>query len=338
MNMKVHLQGLIVLAVTFLAAGPAPGQGAPAQPGLGAPQMFAGLSITGTVGTTYQVLYTTNVQPGGQWQVLTNITLTASSFRFIDWDSVPSPKRFYLAVYNPNPDRLVWIPPGTFVMGSPANELDRESDEGPQTTVTLTSGYFIGKYEVTQGEYLAVMGTNPSWFSGNTNLPVEQVSWNEATNYCAQLTARERQAGRISSAWLYRLPTEAEWEYACRAGTSTRFSFGDDPLNTQIGNYAWISGNSGSATHETGAKPPNPWGLFDPHGNVWEWCADWYVSTYLGGSVTNYKGPVSGTRRVVRGGSWNQAAGVCRSANRNNNLPDYRDYSLGLRIVLAPAP
>jgi formylglycine-generating enzyme required for sulfatase activity len=120
----------------------------------------------------------------------------------------------------------LFLPPGTFTMGSPPNEMGRDSDEGPQTAVTLTRGFFIGKYEVTQGEYLAVIGSNPSHFTGDLNRPVERVSWFNATNYCGQLMAQGQAAGRLSTGWVCRLPTEAEWEYACRAGTTTRYSFG----------------------------------------------------------------------------------------------------------------
>jgi len=159
-------------------------------------------------------------------------------------------------------------------MGSPTNELDRWDGEGPQTAVTISRGFWMGKYEVTQGEYLEVMGSNPSRFTGDTNRPVETVTWYDATNYCGQLTQRERAAGRIAANSLYRLPTEAEWDYACRAGTSTRSSFGDDLGYTNLTNYAWYRENRGLTTHPVGQKLPNPWGLYDMHGNVWEWCQD----------------------------------------------------------------
>jgi formylglycine-generating enzyme required for sulfatase activity len=152
-------------------------------------------------------------------------------------------------------------------MGSPDSEQDRERDEGPQTLVTLTRGFWMGRYEVTQGEYLAVMESNPSYFTGDTNRPVENVSWNDATNYCAKLTVRERAAGRLPAGWEYRLPTEAQWEYACRAGSTNRFHYGDDPGYTELANYAWYTINTGS-TQAVGGKLPNQWGLYDMHGNV----------------------------------------------------------------------
>jgi formylglycine-generating enzyme required for sulfatase activity len=230
---------------------------------------------------------------------------------------------------------FVWIPAGTFTMGSPDSEVDRQSNEGPQTVATLTHGFYVCQHEVTQGEYQAMMGSNPSAFQGYWSRPVEQVTWDEAINYCAKLTEQERTAGRLPSGWVYRLPTEAEWEYACRAGTTTRFSYGDDPGYAQLGNYAWYSSNSGGQTHEVGLKQPNSWGLYDMAGNVWEWCLDWY-GTYPGGSVTDPKGCDSGSGRVVRGGCWNYAGGYCRSAVRSGHAPDDRGSYIGIRAVLAP--
>jgi formylglycine-generating enzyme required for sulfatase activity len=250
-------------------------------------------------------------------------------------------KRFYRAVAMEAPMNIVFVPPGTFRMGSPTNEVDRWDWEGPQTAVTLTKGYWMGKFEVTQGEYLAVMGGNPSYFSTNNgyaedlNRPVETVSWFDATGYCAALTARERLAGRISTNSVYRLPTEAEWEYACRAWTSTRFSYGDDPGYTNLTNYAWYWDNSGGTTHPVGQKLPNPWGLYVMHGNVWEWCQDWF-GDYGGGVAVDPQGPPTGSDRVIRGGVWYYGARDCRSANRINGYPGYRYGFIGFRVVLVP--
>jgi formylglycine-generating enzyme required for sulfatase activity len=231
---------------------------------------------------------------------------------------------------------FVWIPAGTFTMGSLASEQDRDSDEGPQTVVTITRGFWLGRYEVTQGDYAAVMAANPSHFQGDWDRPVERVNWKDATNYCGNLTAAERAAGRLPAGYVYRLPTEAEWEYACRAGTTTRFSYGHDLNYSQLGNYAWYASNSGSTTHAVGLKPPNAWGLYDMAGNVSEWCLDWYGG-YLGGSVIDPTGAASGSDRVIRGGCWYSDGRDCRSANRGNYAPDGQlNSGIGFRAVLAP--
>jgi formylglycine-generating enzyme required for sulfatase activity len=235
---------------------------------------------------------------------------------------------------------MVFIPPGTFRMGSPTNEVDRYSDEGPQTAVTISRGFWMGKCEVTQGEYLAVMGSNPSNFTGDTNRPVEVVNWHDAANYCAKLTEREQAAGRIAPNSVYRLPTEAEWEYGCRGWTSARFSYGDDPGYINLTNYAWYGENSGGTTHPVGQKLPTPWGLHDMHGNVLEWCQDWF-GEYPGGIAVDPQGPGTGSYRVIRGGSWGFSylygyARYCRSAFRDGGDPADKGDGVGFRAVLAP--
>ena len=193
------------------------------------------------------------------------------------------------------PANYVWIPPGHFTLGSPVTETDRSGYEGPAVEVTLTKGFYMGKFLVTQGEYVEVMRTNTSRFTGDPSRPVEACGWFAATNYCGKLTLREQNAGRLPATWCYRLPTEAEWEYACRAGTTTRFSYGDDPGYTNLTNYGWYDGNSYVTnkpsgysykpidrveqyfiTHAVGTKLPNPWGLYDMHGSLSEWCLDWF--------------------------------------------------------------
>ena len=236
--------------------------------------------------------------------------------------------------------RMVWIESGTFTMGSPP-PMDPRSGEGydpnsmPQTQVAISKGFWMSKYETTQEEYLAVMGSNPSFNIGSIQCPVDKVSWNDATNYCARLTARENAVGRLPAGYIYRLPTEAEWEYACRGGTTTRYSFGDD--ESQLGIYAWYEKNSGWDSHPVGEKKPNAWGLYDMHGNVQEWCGDWY-GNYPGGSVSDPRGSASGDLRVHRGGSYHyyDNAWACRSANRGANEPGDRGVCRGFRPILGP--
>jgi formylglycine-generating enzyme required for sulfatase activity len=233
------------------------------------------------------------------------------------------------------PSGFVRINGGTFLMGSPLNEPERYSNE-VQHQVTVSSLY-VGKYEVTQTEYQAVMGTNPSDFKGY-NLPVENISWYDAVEYCNRLSQREglTPAYQISGTnvtcdWNangYRLPTEAEWEYACRAGTTTAYNTG----NTISTNTGWYKDNSNSATHPVGQKSANVWDLYDMHGNVWEWCWDWY-DKYSSIEQTNPRGPSSGSSRVLRGGSWFIYGRDLRSAYRNYSSPFGRSNNIGFRLV-----
>jgi len=243
---------------------------------------------------------------------------------------------------NPNPELLIWIEPGMFTMGSPSTEKDRQDDEGPQTPVTLRRGFWMSKHEVTQAEYQAVMGNNPSKFTGDMKRPVEQVTWYDATNYCGKLTQQERQAGRLPAGCVYRLPMEAEWEYACRAGTTTATAYGNSLSSTQAnfnGNHPYNGAAVGpnlSRTTAVGSYAPNAWGLYDMHGNVWEWCSDWFQGNLPGGSMTSPSGPASGAYRVDRGGSWARGGGLCRSAYRYGDWPDRRYLDIGFRPVLSP--
>jgi formylglycine-generating enzyme required for sulfatase activity len=222
--------------------------------------------------------------------------------------------------------KLVLIPAGKFTMGSPDSEQGRRDSEGPQHEVIITKPFYMGATEVTQAQYEAVMGKNPSEFKGATN-PVENVSWNDAAEFCKKLSEKTRQA--------VRLPTEAEREYACRAGSKTRFSFGDS--DSDLGDYAWVAGNSGGKAHLVGQKKPNAWGLYDMHGNVTEWCADWHGS-YSSGPSTDPQGAGSGRFRVARGGSWYlEDPGNFRCADRNRDLaPTYRNSHLGFRCAMTP--
>jgi formylglycine-generating enzyme required for sulfatase activity len=163
------------------------------------------------------------------------------------------------------------------------------------------------------------------------------VCYSNATNYCGKLTERERLAGRLPAGYVCRLPAEAEWEYACRAGTTTRFSYGDDSGYASLGDYAWYSGNSGRQTHPVGKKLPNALDLYGMHGYLWEWCQDWYASSLPGGSVVDPRGPNTGSEHVIRGGSWFDCGRVCRAAYRIGSWPRDRDYYIGFRSVLAPS-
>jgi len=249
---------------------------------------------------------------------------------------------------------MVWIPAGSFTMGSPVTEENRFDDEGPQHTVTLT-GFYMGKYTVTQGQYQVVIGMNPSNFltaaagENVVKLPVEKVTWYDAVEFCNKLSQLEGLtpvytiSGRtpvtgypITSATVtatlsrngYRLPTEAQWEYACRAGTSTAYNTGEYIDYFSV----WYNFNSMNTTHEVGQKPANAWGLYDMHGNVWEWCGDWF-GNYTSGTQTNPIGVATGLTRVTRGGSWYSSPQGVRSACRNGDLPSGQFANLGFRIV-----
>ena len=219
---------------------------------------------------------------------------------------------------------LVLIPAGTFEMGSPEGEDERSSEEKLHT-VTISKAFYIAKYPVTQEQYEAVIGKNPSYFKGARN-PVEQVSWDDAVKHCEKLSA--------STGNKVRLPTEAEWEYACRAGTRTRYNLGD--TTEDLKRAGWYEANSGGETHEVGGKTPNAWGLHDMHGNVWEWCRDWKAD-YPFGTQTDPQGPTTGTARVLRGGSSPNLSKHCRSAYRDNGnfAPDFRFRTIGFRVVVA---
>jgi formylglycine-generating enzyme required for sulfatase activity len=199
-------------------------------------------------------------------------------------------------------------------------------------TVTLTQDFWLNKFEVTQSEYTALMGNNPSHFTdGGTNCPVEKVNQIQAMRYCETLSQRERDGGRLTSAYEYRLPTEAEWEYACRAGTTNLYSFGDDAAVAD--QYAWTSENSNGKTHPVGQKRPNPWGLYDMHGNVWEWTLDWFMP-YPASDLTDPTGPAQGKFKVFRGGGWNNEVAMARSANRFMMNSSNGIYFVGFRVAL----
>jgi formylglycine-generating enzyme required for sulfatase activity len=234
--------------------------------------------------------------------------------------------------------KFVRIEPGEFVMGSPRSDFLASAPEKPQHRVQLSKALYLGIHEVTHGQYREVMGTTPSYFKESDDLPVERVSWLDAVKFCNRLSRRDgrtpyyRLVGArvmIAGGNGFRLPSEAEWEYACRAGSSKLYPFGDDA--GALGEYAWYGENS---TNPVGQKRPNAWGLHDMLGNVWEWCADWYDEKYYTSSpVDDPPGAPRALLRVIRGGGWNSFAGRCRPADRNGDPPEYRSYDLGFRVA-----
>ncbi len=226
--------------------------------------------------------------------------------------------------------KMIYVPPGTFMMGSPLSEKGRYDDE-KQHPVTLTRGFFIGVTEVTQDQWKKIMGNNPSYFKEcGEDCPVEQISWNDCREFIMILNKKEKTRK-------YRLPTEAEWEYACRAGSGLAFANGDitqitcghDPNLDKIG---WYCGNTEEKIQSVAKKVPNAWGLYDMHGNAWEWCLDWYEQ-YNASHIVNPKGPASGSSRIFRGGGWGLNARACRSAFRDKYDPKLRCRHLGFRLV-----
>jgi formylglycine-generating enzyme required for sulfatase activity len=224
-------------------------------------------------------------------------------------------------------------------MGSPTTATGRGTDE-TEHNVSLTKGFYLGKYEVTQAQYEAVTGSNPSVFNatGNGNRPVENVNWTEAVAFCTLLTNQEQAAGRLPAGWAYVLPTESQWEYACRAGTTTAYSWGTTIASSNA-NYNWdggaTNGNDFKQTRDVGRYFANPWGFFDMHGNVFEWTSDWYQAAYpTGNPLVDPIGPASGSERVVRGGSWYHVESTLRSAVRRSYSPGVRYRDFGFRISL----
>ncbi|MDR2014755.1 MAG: formylglycine-generating enzyme family protein [Azoarcus sp.] len=240
---------------------------------------------------------------------------------------------------------FVLVQPGIFMMGCSEGDTDCLADGRPQHPVKISQAFYLGKFEVTQTQWTALMGNNPSRFKGD-NRPVENVSWNDAHEFIRRMNALE-------GTNKYRLPTEAEWEYAARAGVATKFPFDA----ARAGNHAWYWNNANRQTHPVGEKQPNPWGLHDMHGNVWEWVQDWYGEGYYASSMTSSpgiivqpkeilsgprvvisdpKGAAEGAARVLRGGSWGNDLRYLRSAHRNAYPPDYRSASTGFRLAVSP--
>jgi len=273
-----------------------------------------------------------------------------NTFKLIGFIILALSLAWTVAAQSPVPDNFIKIESGTFSMGSPASEPQRGDNESPQHQVTV-SAFYIGRDLVTQNDYQELMGSNPSSFKG-WNMPVERVTWFDAVEYCNKLSQKEgltpaytisgtgnsRTVDWNKNANGYRLPTEAEWEYACRAGTTTPFSTGNNITTDQAnydGNYPYSNYGRGQWREKTtnvGSFPANAWGVFDMHGNVFEWCWDWY-GVYESGPQTDPAGAESGLYRVLRGGSWFDNGRYIRSANRNSSSPSLRSHSVGFRLA-----
>jgi formylglycine-generating enzyme required for sulfatase activity len=229
---------------------------------------------------------------------------------------------------------MSFIPAGEFMMGSPKDEKDRQNDE-TQHRVKLTKPFYLGKYEVTQAEWKKVMGKEPwkgeRYTKENPRHAATYISWEDCREFLKKLNV-----ARTTS---FALPTEAQWEYACRSATTTRFYYGEDETSRLLKGYAWFDDNAWDVgdkyAHPVGQKKPSAWGLYDMHGNVWEWCQDWY-GNYPNEAATNPVGPTSGSYRVQRGGSWYGSARYCRAADRFRFLPGFRVRYLGFRLALSP--
>jgi formylglycine-generating enzyme required for sulfatase activity len=223
---------------------------------------------------------------------------------------------------------FVLIPAGEFMMGSADDDPNAHDNEKPAHKVTIGKAFYLGKYAVTLAQWEAVMGYDPSRFRDDPRYPVENVSWYDVQEFIQCLNRKEGHDR-------YRLPTEAEWEYACRAGSSSAFSFGDD--GDRLARHAWYEENSKDGRHPVGELAPNTWGLYDMHGNVWEWVQDAYDRAYYRRSPSvDPRGPDAGLRRVIRGGDWRHGAQDCRSAARVGDRPDYRYDDIGFRLALSP--
>ena len=285
--------------------------------------------VTGTVdmNTTGTYLLTYTVQDGAGNSATTTRTVTVVGNRSVDLNATVAMD-------------MIWCPPGTFTMGSPLDEVGRNTNE-TEHNVSLTTGFYLGKYELTQVQYEAVMtgvtgdrNATPSHFHGYSNRPVEKVSWDDAQVFLTRLN--EQQAGNLPAGWSYVLPTESQWEYACRAGTTTAYSWGDSIAGTNA-NYNWdggaIDGNDFKQTRDVGQYNANAWGFFDMHGNVWEWVNDRYAADYqMDNPAIDPTGSASGSNRIIRGGAWSNDSLYLRSASLSKHLTNFRYHTLGFRV------
>ena len=292
--------------------------------------LTSSISVSGTVdmNTTGTYILTYSVADAAGNTATANRTVTVVGNRSVDLNATVAMD-------------MLWVPAGTFTMGSPTTEAGRQSDREDEHNVSLTKGFYLGKYEVTQAQYEAVMTGNtdglnakPSQWPNNPNRPVEKVSWADAQIFLTRLNAQ--QSANIPAGWVYVLPTESQWEYACRAGTTTAYSWGATIASSNA-NYNWDGGandgNDFKQTRDVGQYAANPWGFFDMHGNVWEWTADWYQAAYpIGNPVIDPTGAASGSFRVTRGGSWSNVGTHLRSARRNTVTPSNRGGYIGFRV------
>ena len=286
------------------------------------------VTLTATPESDYQVKAWNGTDDDSNLSNTNQVTMAAPKAVTVEFEPVGGTAGEEQTVMLPGdvPLVMVWCPPGTFTMGRYPGELDSDGSEAPQHSVTLTHGFWLGKYEVTQTQWKAVMGSNPSNFYGDKR-PVEEVSWNYAQVFITALNA--------DTGLTFRLPSESEWEYACRTGEQTplvRFYWGDDPAYTQADAHSWYFNNASSKTHDVGGKLPNAWGLYDMSGNVWEWVQDWY-GNYSSGSVLDPTGPPSDLKRVIRGGCYANYAYFGRSAFRLSFDPWVSSESIGFRIA-----
>jgi formylglycine-generating enzyme required for sulfatase activity len=295
------------------------------------------LKWRGISGDQFQAQVKTNLADATWTPLTAQVCTNGAGFSVADPLLAQRPARWYRVQKLPRlqvPDSMIYIPPGTFLMGTPTNDPNKTASELSQFQVTLTRGFWINQFELTQSEYQNLTCTNPATFTGDLESPVDNVPWRNAMDYCSLLTQQERQALRLPDGYVYRLPTEAEWEYAARAGTTNWFSFGNDPA--LLPSYAWYDGNSQGTTHPVGQLQSNPWGLKDVHGNVFEWCWDWIGSAPTQ-PVTDFRGSTNGVYHAIRGGASSFPWVDCRSSWRIGYSTASIAFNVGFRIVLAPA-